>query len=86
LFEIIDFHLPSLGAIVIEFSRLPTMFDHIRKFDRAAIKNTVTGLSLTPAAATRKWCGARERRSGRPGYASSVSLSFHFPRGVLSVR
>ena len=26
LYEVIDFHLPSLEAIVIEFSRLPSMF------------------------------------------------------------
>jgi len=25
LYEVIDFHLPSLGAIAIEFSRLPSM-------------------------------------------------------------
>ena len=37
LYEIIDFHLPSLGAIVIEFSRLPSMFGLIKKFDRAAV-------------------------------------------------
>jgi len=37
LYEIIDYHLPSLGAIVIEFSRLPSMFGLIKKFDRAAI-------------------------------------------------
>jgi hypothetical protein len=37
LYDIIDFHLPSLGAIGIEFSRLPSMFGLIRKFDRAAV-------------------------------------------------
>ncbi len=37
LYEIIDFHLPSLGAIAIEFSRLPSMFGLIRKFRRAAV-------------------------------------------------
>ncbi len=37
LYEIIDFHLPSLGAIGIEFSRLPSMFGLIKKFDRAAV-------------------------------------------------
>ena len=29
LYEIIDFHLPSLGAIGIEFSRLPSTFSLI---------------------------------------------------------
>ncbi len=37
LYDIIDFHLPSLGAIVIEMSRLPSMFGLIKKFDRAAV-------------------------------------------------
>ena len=37
LYEIIDFHLPSLGAIVIEFSRLPSMCGLMKKFDRAAV-------------------------------------------------
>jgi hypothetical protein len=37
LYEIIDFHLPSLGAIAIEFSRLPSMFKLMKKFNRAAV-------------------------------------------------
>ncbi|MGI9570137.1 MAG: STAS/SEC14 domain-containing protein [Desulfobulbia bacterium] len=37
LYDVIDFHLPSLGAIVIEFSRLPSMFGLIKKFRRAAV-------------------------------------------------
>lgn len=37
LYEVIDFHLPSLGAIAVEFSRLPAMFGLIKKFDRAAV-------------------------------------------------
>jgi len=37
LYEIIDFHLPSLGAIGVEFSRLPSMFGLMKKFDRAAV-------------------------------------------------
>jgi hypothetical protein len=44
LYEIIDFHLPSLGAIVIEFSRLPSMFGLIKKFDRAAVLTDKTWL------------------------------------------
>jgi len=34
---IIDFHIPSLGAIGVEFSRLPAMFGFMKKFDRAAV-------------------------------------------------
>ncbi|MDX2505322.1 MAG: STAS/SEC14 domain-containing protein [Gammaproteobacteria bacterium] len=37
LYEVIDFHLPSLGAIGIEFSRLPSMLGLMKKFDRAAV-------------------------------------------------
>ena len=37
LYDVIDFHLPSLSAIAIEFSRLPSMFGFIKKFDRAAV-------------------------------------------------
>jgi hypothetical protein len=44
LYDIIDFHLPSLGAIVIEFSRLPSMFGFIKRFDRAAVLTDKTWL------------------------------------------
>jgi len=37
LYDVIDFHIPSLGAIAVEFSRLPSMFALINKFDRAAV-------------------------------------------------
>ena len=37
LYEVIDFHLPSLGAITIEFSRLPAMLGLMKKFNRAAV-------------------------------------------------
>lgn len=37
LYDVVDFHLPSLSAIAIEFSRLPSMFGWIRKFERAAV-------------------------------------------------
>jgi hypothetical protein len=44
LYDIVDFHIPSLGAIVIEFSRLPSMFSLIKKFDRAAVLTDKTWL------------------------------------------
>lgn len=44
LYEIIDFHLPSFSAIVIEFSRLPSMFGLLKKFDRAAVLTDKTWL------------------------------------------
>ena len=37
LYEIIDFHLPSLGAIGHEFSRIPEMFKLIGRFDQVAL-------------------------------------------------
>ena len=44
LYDVVDFHLPSLGAIVIEFSRLPSMFGFIKKFNRAAVLTDKTWL------------------------------------------
>jgi hypothetical protein len=37
LYDVIEFHLPSLAAIAIELSRLPSLFGLIRKFNRAAV-------------------------------------------------
>ena len=37
LYDVVNFHLPSLAAIGIEFSRLPSMFWFIKKFERAAV-------------------------------------------------
>jgi len=37
LYRVVDFKLPTLGAIAIEFSRLPSMLGLIRKFDRCAV-------------------------------------------------
>ena len=44
LYDVIDFHLPSLGAILIEFSRLPAMFGLMKKFERAAVLTDKTWL------------------------------------------
>lgn len=44
LYEIIDFNLPSLGAIAVELSRLPAMFGLIKKFDRIAVLTDKTWL------------------------------------------
>lgn len=44
LYAIIDFHLPSFGAMIVEFSRLPAMFGLIRKFDRAAVLTDISWL------------------------------------------
>jgi hypothetical protein len=37
LYDVVDYHLPSLGAIGIEFSRLPSMLGLMKRFDRAAV-------------------------------------------------
>ena len=37
LYDVVDYHLPSLGAIAIELSRIPSMLGFIRKFNRAAM-------------------------------------------------
>ena len=37
LYDVIDYHLPSLGAISVELARLPALFKLIKKFDRAAV-------------------------------------------------
>jgi hypothetical protein len=44
LYDVVDFHLPSLGAIGIEFSRLPSMLKLVKKFDRAAVLTDKTWL------------------------------------------
>jgi hypothetical protein len=42
LYDVIDFHIPSLGAIGIELSRLPEMFRLMKKYDRAAVLSDKT--------------------------------------------
>ncbi len=37
LYRVDDFALPTLGAIVVELARLPSLFGLIRKFDRCAV-------------------------------------------------
>lgn len=37
LYDLVDFHLPSLGAIMIELARLPAMLGMLKRFDRAAV-------------------------------------------------
>jgi hypothetical protein len=37
LFDVIDYHLPTVSAIRIEFARLPSMLGLMKKFDRAAV-------------------------------------------------
>lgn len=44
LFDVVDYQLPSLGAIAIEFSRLPSMFGFLGKFCKAAVLTDKTWL------------------------------------------
>lgn len=44
LYDVIDFRLPSIGGIAIEFSLLPAVFKLLKKFDRTAILTDKTWL------------------------------------------
>lgn len=37
LYDVIDYQLPSLGAIILEFARLPQMLGLMKRFRRAAV-------------------------------------------------
>jgi hypothetical protein len=37
LYDVVDFHMPSLGAIWLELSRLPSMLALMKRFNRAAV-------------------------------------------------
>ncbi|MCB1140257.1 MAG: STAS/SEC14 domain-containing protein [Leptospiraceae bacterium] len=37
LYDVVDFHIPSLDAVMIEFSRFPTMIGLITRFRKAAL-------------------------------------------------
>jgi hypothetical protein len=37
LYDVIDYHLPTVSAIRIEFSRLPSMLGLMKKFNRVAV-------------------------------------------------
>ena len=37
LYDVVEYQLPSLGAIGLEFSRLPAMLGLMKKFDKAAV-------------------------------------------------
>ncbi len=37
LYDIIDVHIPSIGAIGVELSRLPALFRLMKKFQRVAV-------------------------------------------------
>ena len=37
LYDVIDFHLPTLSAIRVEFARLPSMLGLMKRFNRAAV-------------------------------------------------
>ena len=46
LYDVIDYQLPSIGAITLEFSRLPQMFGLIKRFRRAAVLSDKTWLKM----------------------------------------
>lgn len=47
LYEVIDFHIPSLGALTIELSRLPELFGLVKRFRRAALLADETWMQKT---------------------------------------
>ena len=44
LYDVIEYKLPTIGAITLEFKRLPKMFDFIKRFRRAAVLSDKTWL------------------------------------------
>lgn len=44
LFDVIEYQLPTLGAITLELSRMPQMFGFIKRFRRAAVLSDKTWL------------------------------------------
>lgn len=44
LYDVIEYKLPTIDAIILEFKRLPKMFDFIRRFRRAAVLSDKTWL------------------------------------------
>jgi hypothetical protein len=46
LYDVVDYHLPSLGAIRLEFSHLPSMLGFMRKFSKAAVLTDKTWLKI----------------------------------------
>lgn len=46
LYEIVDYQLPTLDAIKLEFSRFPEMLDFIKQFDKAAVVTDKTWLKI----------------------------------------
>ncbi|MDF1552285.1 MAG: STAS/SEC14 domain-containing protein [Deferrisomatales bacterium] len=46
LYEVIDFQLPSLAAMGVEFSRLPSLLGLMKKFDRVAVLTDRTWLQM----------------------------------------
>ncbi len=46
LYDIAEYHLPSLDAIIIEFSRFPEMIGFMKKFARAAVLTNATWLKM----------------------------------------
>ena len=46
LYDVVDYHLPALSAITIEFSPLPKMLGLIRQFSKAAVLTDKTWLKI----------------------------------------
>jgi hypothetical protein len=44
LYDVIEYKLPTIDAIILEFKRMPKMFDFIKRFRRAAVLSDKTWL------------------------------------------
>lgn len=44
LYDVIEYKLPTIDAIILEFKRMPKMFDFINRFRRAAVLSDKTWL------------------------------------------
>jgi len=77
LYDVVDYHLPSLGAIGLEFSRLPSMLGLMRKFDRAAVLTDKAWLKMISEIEGALYPGleikafSREQKAGAEAWLSS---------------
>ena len=72
LYDVVDYHLPSLAAIGIELSRIPEMFGFIKKFSRAAVLADRTWLKTVSEIEGKLIPGLEIRAFGRDEKSEAV--------------
>jgi hypothetical protein len=65
LYDIVDYNLPSFGAVGIELSRLPSMFALMKKFDRVAVLTDDAWLKMASEIEGALYPGLEIRAFGR---------------------